>query len=738
MATTTNGTTVPASPSQLTPQQREMQEKHGAIVPTLQLTFANCKKLKSFIKDYSYNCGKSVKINNNSQAVTYLCSDDNCQWKITAVKPRSDRNETDAGKKGQFKITKVHNVHSYHCSSVSKTSLRQQRVMKHQVQATIRASLGQAPLPPHKMRGRPRKQPNDIALSDIGGDENVNTANVNATATAATSQQLPPTAEVGSLITVSEMVGEKMDDTIHGERDLPLTTAIIPGADHNCRLHNGQLPVEEKSHVCVDAVLHDDDDDVDDPVTPVLLSNGPFTVLPYPTSLALDRDKEWSTPFHCFVRKHCVEVFTATLEDVSLPSKGKHRSISVGQIGIRCQHCHKKSDTEVDGPISSKAATKPPLPPFAHPHQVGGSIAGSCYYPASLKQIYSATMLLLQRHFCYCSDVPCDIKSQYEILRLEDSRSGTPRRYWEASAACIGLVDTLDGIRFSSLPPPPLPSMETIQGHGKMFDDGTGESIGVDDNDLLDAYEAMGSPLENQHQQRSLKTNKNQFYKGLVLVPEDKPFATLYSYFLMDQMTPTTFTEADQLGKQKALPNGFPGLACKHCIGDYGTGRFFASTVKTLGETSKTLNVMHNHIMRCHSCPIQIREALDKLRHIHDEERSRMDCGSQQKFFQRIWDRLHHGISSSLLIRSANTNPEMATFGITSPLVTTTPAATNIVVPAVDTATPSIVIAAKTSFPIGTPASEEGQMSLKRDIAEQSLSPQSDNKQRKLSNTVQI
>jgi len=126
-----------------------------------------------------------------------------------------------------------------------------------------------------------------------------------------------------------------------------------------------------------------------------------------------------------------------------------------------------------------------------------------------------------------------------------------------------------------------------------------------------------------------------------LVTPEDESYATSFSFHLLSQMQPCVFTEADRLGKRKGLPPGFPGLACRHCFGGYGSGRFFPSSIKTLADTSKTLNVLHNHMQRCRKCPPEVRERLDKLRKTHDEQRAKMKFGSQKAFFARIWDRLH-------------------------------------------------------------------------------------------------
>jgi hypothetical protein len=351
------------------------------------------------------------------------------------------------------------------------------------------------------------------------------------------------------------------------------------------------------------------------------MSTGPVDIFIQPLPLAMPSDKDWLTPLHCFVRLHCVEVFTATKGDVATPSKGKRKPIQVGQIGIRCPHC--------SGTAPQKSRER-----------------GSVYYPTSISSIYNATMNLLQRHLHSCPSVPDDIMRRYETLKADDARSGTSKRYWIESALSLGLVDTPEGIRHSAMPPPPLPTLTRQQ-------ESTGQDVarrasheyfgntsnrremndtsanGADDNDGNTATGADGSVVNDP-------TNSTP-----LVMDGDKPYSTDFSYQLMDQMQPCVFTEADRLGKRKGLPPGFPGLACRHCFGGYGSGRFFPSTIKTLSDTSKTLNVLHNHMMRCRKCPSDVKENLERLRVSHDEERAKMKFGSQKAFFGRIWERLH-------------------------------------------------------------------------------------------------
>lgn len=389
------------------------------------------------------------------------------------------------------------------------------------------------------------------------------------------------------------------------------------GMDHSQR---SALTMDESNHSLI----------------PTALSNGPFTMLQLPMPLAMDSDKDWLTPLHCFVRRHCVEVFTATDDDVATPSKGKRKPIHVGQIGIRCPHCHQF------GISSSKARER-----------------GSVYYPTTIKSIYNATMNLLQRHLHSCPAVPEEIMRRYETLKADDARSGTSKRYWEESALSLGLVDTHNGIRFSALTPPPLPTLtlqqeSTSQNQaGRSYNEffstksnAVGESTGPGED-------SAPGPKSNEHneEESTFENNENPIMNQIdrctmsdarpLVTPEDKPFSTLFSYHLLGQMQPCVFTEADRLGKRKGLPPGFPGLACRHCFGGYGSGRFFPSSIKTLSDTSKTLNVLHNHMMRCRKCPADVRETLDKLRGSHDEERAKMKFGSQKAFFARIWERLH-------------------------------------------------------------------------------------------------
>ena len=331
-----------------------------------------------------------------------------------------------------------------------------------------------------------------------------------------------------------------------------------------------------------------------------LTSSSPDSATDY-FPLALPEDEEWLTPLHCFVRKYCVEVFVATKEDVAAPCMGKRTPVSVNQVGIRCPHCSpermgKNNSDDID---------------------VARARENGVVYPSLIGRIYNSSINLLQRHLRNCAYVPPEVLARYEELKSSNARSGASKKYWSDSAARLGLVDTPNGIRL--------------------------------DKEVHDAYlAAQKNPIA--------KTPKSDI--PTLVLPSDKRNTTAFTFHLMSQMQPCVFTEADRLGRRRGLGVGFPGLACQHCFGVYGSGRFFPSSIKTMADASKTLDVIYRHVAKCKNCPADIKMGLKNLREFHDIERSKMPFGNQRAFFVKIWSRLHE--SSGELGASSSSSPAAA------------------------------------------------------------------------------
>jgi len=261
-------------------------------------------------------------------------------------------------------------------------------------------------------------------------------------------------------------------------------------------------------------------------------------------------------------------------------------------------------------------------------------------------------MNLLQRHFHSCTSVPPEIRRRFETLKADDARSGTSKQYWVDSARSLGLVDTENGIRYSTMSRPPLPTRNSANAKKS--------SIERSPTDADDSVEDAPPSFTSSSLPSGIAPHEGPIGEdGPLVRPEDAVYATEFSFHLLCQMLPCVFTEADRLGKRKGLPPGFPGLACRHCFGGFGSGRFFPSSIKTLSDTSKTLNVLHNHMIRCRKCPPEIREILAATRKTHDDQRAKMKFGSQKAFFARIWDRLHYkdpNVTSKRKFKRAESN----------------------------------------------------------------------------------
>lgn len=338
-------------------------------------------------------------------------------------------------------------------------------------------------------------------------------------------------------------------------------------------------------------------------------SKGPFRELDKPILLALDDDDYWLTPLHCFVRKSCVEVFTATPADAEkTPTKGKRRNIVVGQVGIRCPHCHKKVEKDTSSTIPDEEESD-------SEDRRDYPSRGSIYYPNSINNVYNATMNLLQRHLFFCPHMPTEILKKYTNLKKDDARSGTSKKYWIESAKSLGFVDTLSGIKISDKTPPPPPSIRLKS-----------------KKDLVAAARTSSDEKKTgnaKDDETDLSAKDDKDDASPLVVPEDDKF-TKFSFLLMSQMRRCVFTEADRLGKRKGLTNGFAGLACRHCFGGFGAGRFFPSSIKTLSDTSKTLDVLFSHLERCREVPKSVMVELTKAKRTHDIERGNMKFGSQK------------------------------------------------------------------------------------------------------------
>ena len=136
-------------------------------------------------------------------------------------------------------------------------------------------------------------------------------------------------------------------------------------------------------------------------------------------TLKTSTDSIWLSPFLCFLRKECCEVFTAAEKDVL--ERRKSKQVRPGQVGIRCKFCAH-------------------LP---HSNRVGRS---SCF-PSSVDRIYQSVTMMIREHFPICPEFPDDTRRRYVVLKT-DTKKGEmeSKRHWVRSAESIGMKNTDIGI----------------------------------------------------------------------------------------------------------------------------------------------------------------------------------------------------------------------------------------------------------------------------------------------------
>ena len=98
-------------------------------------------------------------------------------------------------------------------------------------------------------------------------------------------------------------------------------------------------------------------------------------------SLSLPNDDDVLSPLHCFMRRYCVEAFSATTDDVATPSYSKSHGVKVlvGLVGIRCLYCKQRP--------------------------VGKLPERYVCYTSSLRNIYHYIETWQRRHSLVCSDI---------------------------------------------------------------------------------------------------------------------------------------------------------------------------------------------------------------------------------------------------------------------------------------------------------------------------------------------
>lgn len=263
--------------------------------------------------------------------------------------------------------------------------------------------------------------------------------------------------------------------------------------------------------------------------------------------------------------------------------KTRNNSITYQQVGIRCRFCAH-------------------LPPSS---RSGRSSA----FPSSLRQIYQSFTMMLRDHFATCDAMPSTYYEKFTKLKDKPAQGATDsKRYWIYSAKKIGMLDTAEGIvlnQQSRYDGANMASFGTV--NGQKWED--------------DAYrsESLVRPSDNQ------------------LVGE-------FLILLISQVQPIRLTETECIGNRRSLRVGLPGFGCRFCCDQkrFGLCRMFPARRRTLPNK---VNDLYEHFRRCALCPQTIKDKLE-LSKSQMTTSFQSDQGGDREFFDRVWSRLGHSITS--------------------------------------------------------------------------------------------
>ena len=305
-----------------------------------------------------------------------------------------------------------------------------------------------------------------------------------------------------------------------------------------------------------------------------------------------ETDPTWLSDLNCYIRKNCVQVFTASETDLHRTSK--RGRISLHQVGLRCRFCTHDYEQDVIGRVREATA--------------------AISFPVSVTGIYESVKRWHRVHTQVCQGIPNETLEQLRVLteRSKQTHVPTSRNYWIESAKALGMRDSpAGGIYFHRQP------NESVR-----------EYIAKQAADVLD-----GPAPASDHDQ-------DVAGKQLVLCSE-RDEVTPYVFLLMSQLQATTFTEADRFVARSKGPIGYAGFECRHCAGHAGLGKYFPSSAKGMCTNSTSQNI-HGHLVKCRRVPQSVKDELEDLK-----KGGRSKCnvklsnGWRRKFFDKIWERLH-------------------------------------------------------------------------------------------------
>jgi hypothetical protein len=122
----------------------------------------------------------------------------------------------------------------------------------------------------------------------------------------------------------------------------------------------------------------------------------------------------------------------------------------------------------------------------------------------------------------------------------------------------------------------------------------------------------------------------------VMVLPEDKPLTTDFAHFIMLQLKKCYLTKPG--GSRANCPLGYPGLACKYCVGTTTARRFFYTSADHLRNS---FSHIPSHLASCTKCPNDVKQKIEEFKVIRSKQKSQLKNGYHKQFIDRVWERLH-------------------------------------------------------------------------------------------------
>jgi len=235
--------------------------------------------------------------------------------------------------------------------------------------------------------------------------------------------------------------------------------------------------------------------------------------------------------------------------------------------------------------------------------------------------------------------MPVEVRKKIEALKVSSSARGGRKQYWIDSSKRLGLIDSPQGIHFGRDPYGPLPPLEgpsLTSKHAAKMKAAQSKAEGDVEAETKDAEKDEDEavpPVANLPPEEMFP----------LVEPDDINLISDYLYLTLEQMQPCLLMDADKVGCYKSRRVGFPGLACKHCVGQAGCGRYFPASEASLSQTTTSQTIM-NHVRNCRRCPIEIRENLELMKRARmgpeGKKADKPKHGGRKVFFRRLWCRM--------------------------------------------------------------------------------------------------